>query len=918
LTPIRKHWFSLRVVCGFFLLSFLLGGCAQNQPAKVTEPLVRHSSVHGGQQPVSGSTLQLYAVGTTGDGSASTPLLTQTVSSDANGNFTITGAYTCPSASTLVYVTATGGNPGLSQGTNNAALALMAALGPCGNLGPSTFISMNELTTVAAVWALAPFMSSYSSIGSGPTDAAALASAFTLASEYVNTTTGTAPGLNVPAGTTVPVAQFNTLADILSSCVNSAGGVAGDGSACGMLFAAATPNGGTAPLEVIGAGLNIANNPTANVSSLFGLVTATAPFQPMLAAVPADLTVGLAAPAGLSVSADSLTFPAAYLGFRSTQTLTLTNNGATGIAFNGVSIIGPDFSTVLPYPLPPNFCASPGLAAGATCVMPVTFIPSAIGPRNATLLIPSGAINSLVAIPLSGAGLAHSGGPVTLSPSSLTFTLAGVPQPVTVTNLGTTPVAIGNIDIGGVLEQTNNCGGTLAAQSICTISVQADVLSTVTTAAAMVVTDSADSGTQTLPINIPGSVHFAASPINFGSWALGVTGSPQYASATSGGSSFPPFFTGSITGANASDFAVPSGNGCGGGLGPSSCQLFITFTPSGLGVRTATLVINNYGNIPLSGTGIPDGPSFTITTPSIIAGELIGISSPPSSIVVVNNGTTPVSLSGITVTGANAGDFAVTNPCNYNFPPVTTCSLSVVFTPSRAGLETATLTLTDAISGLSETATLQAAGEQTITPPTLTFSNTEVGAVSAAQTATISGSNGGDPVEIVAIIVPPSSPGDFPLSPGTCATQTPCQVSVTFRPSATGQRTATYQLRDIVTGVYSYLSLTGTGGVATVSLSISSLTFAARNEGTTSIPQTVTLTNNGDANLTVSGAMFIGANAGDFSLQGNTCSNVAPSGNCTISVSFNPSAPGARSAIMQIMSNATTSPDSVQLYGTGN
>jgi hypothetical protein len=180
LTLIRKHWFSLRVVCGFFLLSFLLGGCAQNQPAKVTEPLLRHSSVHGGQQPVSGSTLQLYAVGTTGDGSPATPLLTQTVTSDANGNFTITGAYTCPSASTLVYVTATGGNPGLSSGTNNAALALMAALGPCGSLGPSTFISMNELTTVAAVWALAPFMSSYSSIGSGSADAAALASAFTL------------------------------------------------------------------------------------------------------------------------------------------------------------------------------------------------------------------------------------------------------------------------------------------------------------------------------------------------------------------------------------------------------------------------------------------------------------------------------------------------------------------------------------------------------------------------------------------------------------------------------------------------------------------------------------------------------------------------------------------------------------------
>jgi trimeric autotransporter adhesin len=184
------------------LLPFLLGGCAQKQGAQgVNTPvplLVKHGNVHGGQQAVSGSTIQLYAVGTTGDGSPATPLLTQAVTTDASGDFNITGDYSCPSATSLVYIVATGENPGLAAGTNNTVLAMMAALGPCNSLTSSTVIMINELTTVAAVWPLAPFMSSYSSIGSGASDATALAAAFMLAADYANVSTGTIPGLNVP------------------------------------------------------------------------------------------------------------------------------------------------------------------------------------------------------------------------------------------------------------------------------------------------------------------------------------------------------------------------------------------------------------------------------------------------------------------------------------------------------------------------------------------------------------------------------------------------------------------------------------------------------------------------------------------------------------------------------------------------
>ncbi len=66
-------------------------------------------------------------------------------------------------------------------------------------------------------------------------------SAFNTVNKVVNVGTGTLPGATLPAGATLPTAEINTLADILAACINSPGGVAGDNSACGNLFAAAKP-----------------------------------------------------------------------------------------------------------------------------------------------------------------------------------------------------------------------------------------------------------------------------------------------------------------------------------------------------------------------------------------------------------------------------------------------------------------------------------------------------------------------------------------------------------------------------------------------------------------------------------------------------------------------------------------------------
>ena len=124
--------------------------------------------VRGGQQPVTGAKVYLFAAGTAGYTSLPTSLLAGTgvtvdsngngyVLTDGNGNFSLQGDITCPSASSQVYVEAIGGNPGLAAGTNNAALAMMAALGSCGSLNSGTYIFLNEVTTVGAAYALGQF-----------------------------------------------------------------------------------------------------------------------------------------------------------------------------------------------------------------------------------------------------------------------------------------------------------------------------------------------------------------------------------------------------------------------------------------------------------------------------------------------------------------------------------------------------------------------------------------------------------------------------------------------------------------------------------------------------------------------------------------------------------------------------------------
>ena len=329
------------------ILSFVACGCGVTSPTEEVHVGEISGLVHGGQQPVTGSLIQLYAVGTSGDGSGATALISATVTtSDGSGNatnsnanagngfnsfpaggFTITGDYHCPSASTQVYLTSVGGNPGLVAGTNNSALSMMAVLGQCGNLTSSTYVFVDELTTVASLAPLASYMSSYSALGSASADASQLDAALAEVNEYTNTSLGTVPGPTLPAGFYASSIEIQTLGDILAGCINSAGGVAGDGSFCGQLFTLTTPSGGTAPTDTIGAMLNILKYPTLNTCSIFGLASGTGPYQPTLPSCPATWNLPIVPQAATPVITPAT---GNYIG---TQNVTITDSTASSTIY---------------------------------------------------------------------------------------------------------------------------------------------------------------------------------------------------------------------------------------------------------------------------------------------------------------------------------------------------------------------------------------------------------------------------------------------------------------------------------------------------------------------------------------------------------------------------------------------------------
>jgi len=304
-------------------------------------------------------------------------------------------------------------------------------------------------------------------------------------------------------------------------------------------------------------------------------------------------------------------------------------------------------------------------------------------------------------------------------------------------------------------------------------------------------------------------------------------------------------------------------------------------------------------------------------------------------VAIMNTGDAPLSISSISITGANSGDFSAVNPEPCLASPISagsSCAFEMQFAASVVGIEGAFLSVSDSAPGNPQVLALLGTGAGPLavpSPTSISFGSVPVG-TTPSQAITLM-NTGNQTLLITNIAVAGNNIAQFPLSADTCPSSlspgVSCGFSITFTPSATGTFSAAVNITDNsgnLSGAVQTIPLTGTATPAAPLLNISptALAFAAQAVGSTSGNQTVTVVNQGSGTLNISGITVSGSGASSFGIVpagSSPCPSsgtLASAASCTVTINFSPSSSGTKSASLSLSDNAAGSPQTVSLTGT--
>jgi len=410
--------------------------------------------------------------------------------------------------------------------------------------------------------------------------------------------------------------------------------------------------------------------------------------------------------------------------------------------------------------------------------------------------------------------------PTSLAFGNQTVGTTSAKQVATVTNTAHSALAIKSIAVTGAnasdFTESNNCPTSLATGNSCTITVTFTPKATGARSATVSITDGASGSPQALPLTGAGvlpAVMFSPSSFNFGNQTVNTSSAPHVATLKNTGLGTLAIKSISVTGVNSADYAQT--HNCGTSLAPGgSCTITVTFKPSAIGTRTAAVSVTDNApaspqTLALTGVGVLPAVTFSPTSLTFST-QVVFTSSAAKVVTLKNTGLGVLSITGIAISGA----FGQTHTCGTTLSSGSSCTISVTFSPKTIGTLTGAVSVTDNAPGSPQKVTLQGTGTYVqLSPTSLNFGNQPVGTKSLAQKITLS-NKGSVAVSISSISVTGTNAADFAQT-NTCGTSVAagasCFITVTFKPSAAGSRSAAVSFSDNGGGSPQKVSLSGTG-----------------------------------------------------------------------------------------------------------
>ncbi len=210
---------------------------------------------------------------------------------------------------------------------------------------------------------------------------------------------------------------------------------------------------------------------------------------------------------------------------------------------------------------------------------------------------------------------------------------------------------------------------------------------------------------------LPPTATLSTSAIAFPNTPTATTSAAMGVTLSNSGSSSLSVTSVTISGTNASAFAI-SQNTCGTVAANGNCAIQVTFTPPTVAGFLAQInIVDNAASSPqvitLSGTGVGNGPQISFSPASLAAGQILSGSVAPMLLTATNNGNSPTTISGTTITGTNASSFSITSStCAAPIAVGSSCQMNVTFSPAATGSFAATLNVADNVSGSPQTVPL--------------------------------------------------------------------------------------------------------------------------------------------------------------------------------------------------------------------